>query len=109
MTQFIDWLVYIHSSTGPQNKVHTTVSSDNITYLAHLEGISGILKWSLHLTSLKPSKITSPFVRRAVRLLLGQLSKFGGITIDLSRVVVQDLDSFRLGSCDIGLRDHDPI
>jgi hypothetical protein len=37
-------------------------------------------------------------------MLLGDLSKLWGITIDLACVAAQDIDRLRLGTCDIGLR-----
>ena len=97
-------MVHPHSSTSPQNEVYTALSSNDVTYFSHLEGIRGILKRPLHLTSFEPSKIAPFIMRRAVRMLLGQMSKPCGIAIDLTRVIPQNLDSVRLGTRNVGLK-----
>jgi hypothetical protein len=62
----IDTFPIPSDSTGPQNKVYSTVRADDLADLANLQSICRFLKWFLHLPAPEPTQVPTTCVRSAV-------------------------------------------
>jgi hypothetical protein len=84
--------------------VDTAVSFDNVTHLSNLEAQRRFFEWSLHLTFVEGTQISTFACGGAVRIFLGKLSEFIGRAVDLDLITLEDFDGLLLGTSDVGLR-----
>ena len=83
--------------------MHPAIRLDDITDLFHLQSIRRVLERLLHLSSPKPTQVSTVCMRGAVGVLARQLRKLVVRAIDLCLVPPQGLDGFLFGAGDIGL------
>ena len=81
----------------------TAVGLNDIAHFSNLQGEGGIFEWLLHLSRAKGTEIPTFASRAAVRELFCELGEFLVGSIDLSFVILEDLNSFVLRTGDFGL------
>jgi hypothetical protein len=79
------------------------VGLNDIAHFSDLQCESGIFEWLLHLSGGKGTEIPTFASRAAVRELFCELGEFLMGSVDLSLVMLEDLDSFVLRTGDVGL------
>lgn len=81
----------------------TAVRANHIADLPHLKRISGVFEGFLHLSGLKPAKVSAVVVRRTVGMNLSEFSELGSRAVDLVVVLLEYGNGIFLGARDFGL------
>ena len=105
----IDTQLTLHFCSGTssllcsENEMDTTVGLDDIAHFSDLQGEGGVFEWLLHLSGAKWTEIAAFARRTAVRELFCELGKFIVGSVNLSLVILEDLNGFGLRTGYFGL------